>query len=113
MCEQKQVHRKAIKIGIYERDLYLIREFEKSHRRVRKNTMSKKERKEAIALLLYMVREHEGSWNANRIIAELALEQGLRRKTVEEYVGDLIIAQRIERKGENLYIIEKTGEATK
>jgi len=106
MCEEKKrSEEKPILMGIYEIDLYLPRESKLSHRRV-KNKMSKKERKAAMEKLLILIKNHEGDWKANRVIAELAIDQGLRRKTVEEYVNELLIAQRIMRKEEMLYIVE-------
>jgi len=106
MCEQTEIKRKrkAILMWPSQADLYLIREREGSYREVRERKMSMKEKKEAIISLLKIIREHEGEWSANRIIAEMAVKHGLKTETVQGYVAALIVIEQIERQGENLYI---------
>ena len=107
MSEESQLQgkRRVILMDPYCVDLYLLWQRERSLRRLKEGNMSKKEKKEAINVLLDLIRKHEGEWNANRTVAVLSVEQGLARDTVEGYIRELIAAQKVERRGEHLYIV--------
>lgn len=83
-------------------DIYLTQQQKASPIR-RKKGMSRKERRDAITALLEMVRQHEGDWKVEKLISEFSLRHGYKRKTVEGYVGDLVIAGQLIIAGDHVY----------
>ena len=77
----------------------------------RKETMSRKERRNAIQALLGLVKKHGGEWTADKIISHFCFLYGYTRKTAEGYLGELVIAGLVEIREESLYAVEqKTPE---
>ena len=115
MSERGQIvgKRKAILMWPTEAERFIQRERTRSLNRREREEMSQKEKREALSALLELVKNHEGEWSQGRLAAELGVSRGLRRDTVIQYVSELIAAERIVRRGENLYLSDQQADEGK
>lgn len=82
----------------------------------RKEAMSRKERRDAIASLLEMIRKHEAEWTEEKIIAEFSFRHGYTKKTTKGYLEELLVMGRVCRGDNSVYLVEPkhtTREAPK
>jgi len=58
-------------------------------------------------MLLDMVRNHEGEWSQEKLIAEFSIRQGYTRQRVREYLYELSDAGKIQIGELGVYLVEQ------